>query len=55
MEKIKLNVRKGDWEWFKEMQSEGRTRAIQVTTFRLYETDVEIELEVEDNDDTTRT
>ena len=42
---MKLWVNKGDLDYFKEMQSEGRTRIIEISTFPYFGDDREIEIE----------
>lgn len=43
-------VNKKEWEWFKEMQDEARTRTVQVSSFILRDPELneEIELEVKE-------
>jgi hypothetical protein len=43
---MKIFVNKKELEWFKEMQSEGRTREINVSTYRQFEDDREVECEL---------
>jgi hypothetical protein len=39
-------VIKKEWDWFQEMESEGRTREIVVSTFRRFSNDAEIEIKI---------
>ena len=43
---MKVYVIKKNYEWFKEMASEGRTRSLEVSSYRLYEDDREIQIEL---------
>lgn len=39
---------KTEWEWFKQMSAEARTRTIEVSTYRRFEDDREITLELKE-------
>jgi hypothetical protein len=45
---MKVSVVKADWEWFKEMGDEARTRSLEVSTYRRFNDDREIELEIKE-------
>lgn len=43
---MKVWIVKGDFEWFKEMGSEGRTRSMDISTCKRFEDSREIEMEL---------
>jgi len=46
---MKIYVRKDKLLWLKEMQDEGRTREIEISNYKKYVHDVEIEIEINEN------
>jgi hypothetical protein len=44
MWRMKVFINKDDYEWFKSMSEEGRTRALIVTSFPEREDDIKLEL-----------
>ena len=45
---VKVWCSKENLEWFKEMQQEGRTRHLIVSSFRKFDNDSEIEIEIKE-------
>jgi diketogulonate reductase-like aldo/keto reductase len=45
MGKTEFYVNKKSWEWLKQMQSEGRTRTIQISSFCVSTDDISFEVD----------
>jgi hypothetical protein len=47
---MKVWINRKEFEWFKKMQDEGRTRQIEISSYRRYKDESrEVELELEEN------
>jgi len=43
---MRVLVNKEKWEWFKEMQAEGRTRTISISSFPTSDPELNLEVEI---------